>query len=432
MTILRTTTGALLAGVGLLLASGTAWADSELTVLFGGDPQWVAAYEAAAKRFEAEHPGVKIVLNHTPHGAYGDKVAALATAQDLPDVMQIDAPYLANYVWSGLLQPIEAHLDPKLVEEMTASNKAQSTYPIDSKLYATSLIDSAVVLYGNKRYLEAAGARIPTTVEDAWTGEEFQKILGDLAKVEGVEWPIDLFRSFGPRSEWVTYAISPIFQSYGCDLIDRTTWRATGKLDSKPCVDAATMIQGWANNGWLVPGTAANNVFYAEGQKAALAWGPRTYYPEAARNLGEDNIVVMPLPRFGEKVASPNGTWIWGISTAAEDPALAGQFISFLLRDADYRQVARETTSTPALASFIAESPLYAPGGPLDIAMEMAEKSAVARPGHPAYPAITEAFKTAMDAIYSGADPQGELTKAAAAIDAEIDDNDGFPPFGGN
>lgn len=31
--------------------------------------------------------------------------------------------------------------------------------------------------------------------------------------------------------------------------------------------------------------------------------------------------------------------------------------------------------------------------------------------------------------ILDGADPQEELTKAAAAIDADIEDNDGYPPF---
>jgi len=313
---------------------------------------------------------------------------------------------------------------------MTASNRAQSTYPIDGKLYAFGLLDSVVVLYGNKRYLDKIGARIPTHVEEAWTREEMEEILGKLAELDEVEWPIDLFRSFGPRSEWVTYALSPIFQSFGCDLIDRTTWRSTGMLDSPPCVEAATMLQNWEKNGWLVPATSAPNVFYAEGQKAALAWGPRTYYAESASMIPVEDIVVMPFANLGHGSVSPNGTWTWGITTAAQDPALAGKFLSFLARHPEHRAALRDIGETPALTSFVAESPLYAPGGALAIAMEMAEKTAIARPEHPAYPTITEAFKTAMDAIYSGADVKAELAKAARAIDDEIDDNDGFPPFG--
>jgi multiple sugar transport system substrate-binding protein len=35
-----------------------------------------------------------------------------------------------------------------------------------------------------------------------------------------------------------------------------------------------------------------------------------------------------------------------------------------------------------------------------------------------------------MTNIFDGADPQSELTKAAKKIDADIDDNDGYAPFG--
>lgn len=410
-------------------STAPAQAETTLRVLFGGDPPWVAAYQKAAAAFEAKNPGVKLKLMHTPHASYNDQVAAAVMAKDLPDILQIDAPYLSNYVWSGLLQPIEPHLDSALVADMTPSNRAQSTYPIDGKLYATSLLDSTVVLYANKTYLAAIGARVPTSVDTAWSRAEFEKILADLAKLKGVEWPLDLFRSYGSRSEWVTYAYSPIFQSLGCDLIDRKTWVAAGTLDGKVCVEAGTMIQNWVKNGWVVPGSAAANVFYADGQKAALAWGSRTYYSEAVKQMG-DNVVALPLPKFGDRVAAPNGTWIWGISKTTKAPDIAGKFLSFLLADAGYRQVALDFSQTPALNSFVAAYPLYRAGGPLAIGMEQAAKAAVTRPGHPAYPAITEAFKTAMSGIFAGQDVQAELTKAARAIDLEIKDNDGFPPFG--
>ena len=40
------------------------------------------------------------------------------------------------------------------------------------------------------------------------------------------------------------------------------------------------------------------------------------------------------------------------------------------------------------------------------------------------------AAQVAINKILDGADPQTELTKAAKAIDADIADNDGYPPFG--
>ena len=350
-------------------------------------------------------------------------------SKQLPDIMELDAPFLANYVWSGYLKPVAPYVDKDLLDDMTASNISQGTYPIDKKLYAIGLTDSSVVLYGNKTYLEKIGARIPKSVDDAWTREEFETNLEKLSKLEGVQWPIDTFRGYGIKTEWITYAYEPILASFGCDLIDRTSWKSEGALDSQPCVDALTMMQKWVKNGWVVPNSSGTNQFYS-GEKAALAWGGHWFYAEAAAKM-KDNIVVMPLPKFGAKSASPNGTWIWAITSGSKNPDAAGKWLSFLLKDKAYREYAVSQSADPGLKSFAAESPLYAAGGPLAVAFEQASKVAVPRPPHPAYPTITSAFMQAVDQIFNGEDAKKMLTAAAQKIDEDIADNDGYPPFDG-
>ena len=103
-----------------------------------------------------------------------------------------------------------------------------------------------------------------------------------------------------------------------------------------------------------------------------------------------------------------------------------------MIQDPAYQQAYRDHSGFPGLKSFGAASPVYAPGGPMAVAFEQAAKTAVPRPLHPAYPAITLAAQTAFTNILDGADPKEELTKAAEDIDADIEDNDGYPPFGGN
>lgn len=397
--------------------------------MFQGDPYEVDAIADAATRFEAANPGTKIELIHTPHDSYNEKVGAAVSAKQLPDLLELDAPFLSNYVWSGFLQPINTLVDTKLLDDMTASNISQGTYPPDKKLYATALIDSTVVLYASKKQLEAQKIRIPKGVDDAWTGAEFNAALKTLSTAPGVKWPIDLFRAYGTKTEWLPYAFEPILASAGCDLINRDTWKATGTLDGKACVDAMSMMGTWTKNGWVVPQSAGGNQFYAEGRPAALAWGGHWFYAEAHKAMGDD-VIVLPLPNFGKKGASPNGTWIYAISKTSSDPQMAGKFLSFMIQDAKYQEAYKAHSAFPGLKSFGAASPDYAPGGAMAIAFEQAAKSAVPRPPHPAYPAITLAAQVAIENIYDGADAQAELTKAAKAIDADIADNDGYPPFG--
>jgi multiple sugar transport system substrate-binding protein len=411
-----------------VLASSAQAEDAVVKVMHQGDPGWVAMYGDVAKRFEAANPGVDIELIYAPHDNYNEKFSAAVLAKDLPDVMEFDAPFLANYVWSGYLQPVKPLIAPEVLADMTASNVAQGTYPLDGDLYALGLTDSSVVLYGNRKYLEEIGARIPKSVDDAWTRAEFEDAMMKLSKVKGVQWPIDTFRGYGIKTEWVTYAYEPILVSMGCDVIDRKSWKSEGMLDSQACVDALSMMQGWIKNKWVVPMSSGTNQFFAEGNPAALAFGGHWVYAQATAAMG-DNVVVMPLPKFGEKSVSPNGTWIWGVTKESKHPDLAGKFVSFLLQDKDYRAYAVTQSAYPGLKSFGAQSPLYAAGGAMAIAFEQAEKSAVPRPPHPAYPTITDTFMQAVDQIFNDADVKKTLTAAAQKIDEDIADNDGYPPF---
>lgn len=413
------------------MSGGAIAADQVIKMMHQGMPDEVKMYGDVAKRFEAANPGVKVQLIYAPHDSYNEKVSAVINAKQLPDILELDAPFLANYVWSGYLAPITQYLDKDLVADLTASAISSDTYPIDKQMYAFGIIDSAVVLYANKKQLAAINARIPKGVDDAWTAEELEANMEKLAKLPGVKWPIDLLRAYGITSEWVTYGYSPAMQSAGCDLINRTSWKSVGTLDSEPCVKTLTTMQRWVKKGWVVPASAGTNAFYAEGNPASLLWGGHWLYADAAKAMG-DNLIVLPLPKFGAKSVSPNGTWAWSITKASKNPQLAGKFLNYMLKeDKVYRDFQVEKRGFPAVKSLAAASSTYGPNGQMAVAVEQSEKTAVSRPAHPAYPVITSTFMKAVDAIFNGADVKKTLTGAAKSIDDDIDENGGYPPFNG-
>ena len=232
------------------------------------------AIGAAANRFEAANPGVHVELVPTPHDSYNEKVGAAVSAKTLPDLMELDAPFLSNYVWSGFLQPIAPLVDKAILDDMTPSNIAQGTYPIDSKLYATALIDSTVMLYIDRKRLEspeAPGADITRRHVDQ---NRVPRTLSRHSRPHRVSCgPSILFRGYGVKTEWITYGFEPILVSSGCDLIDRSTWKATGTLDSPACVQAVTMMADWVKKGWVVPQSAGTNQFLRRGSAGGSRLG---------------------------------------------------------------------------------------------------------------------------------------------------------------
>nr|MDQ2696874.1 extracellular solute-binding protein [Pseudomonadota bacterium] len=169
------------------LATSVSAQQMEAWVIDGeGERPWFPKAEAA---FNEKFKGEGISIKLTPIPTYNETLRSAFTTGGLPDIVMVDGPDMSNYVWSGQLAPLDEYLDAEVLEDLLPAIKDQGTYPPDGKMYMISPYDSTVLLWGNRKYLEAAGVEIPKTLDEAWTMEEFEEVLAKLDKVEGVEWP---------------------------------------------------------------------------------------------------------------------------------------------------------------------------------------------------------------------------------------------------
>lgn len=385
-----------------------------------------AVMNALVREFNAMQNDVRVNAIELPEASYSDQVNAAAMAGRLPDLLEIDGPFMANYVWSGYIQPLDRFISAELRADLLPSIIAQGTYPPDGKIYALGVFDSGLGIWANKAYLRAAGVRIPRGLQDAWTRQEFEEVLAKLQALPEVKHALDLKLNYG-RGEWFTYGFSPILQSMGADLINRKTWRATGTLNSPAAVEALTMMQNWVKKGYIVPADAGDASFYGD-KTAALAWVGHWMWGPHSSGLGDD-LVLLPMPRFGERSVTGLGSWAWSIPTKSRHPEAAWKFLEYLLQPDQMLRMTDANGAVPSRKSALARSKLYGPRGPLAVLAEQLNTIAVARPTHPAYPVITSAFAEAVDNILAGADVKAQLDRAARRIDEEIEENLGYPPF---
>ncbi|NNG05888.1 MAG: sugar ABC transporter substrate-binding protein [Inquilinus sp.] len=409
--------------------AGTAQAQTEVSVWFhSGKGEEREVINAQVEDFNAMQDAVRVNLVLLPEGSYNDQVNAAALARDLPDLLDFDGPYIANYVWSGFLQPLDDLVDPALVEDLLPSIVAQGTYPGDGKLYSIGVFDSGLSLWGNRALLAKAGVDYPTGVDEAWGLAEFEDALAKLAALDEVEWPLDLKLNYG-QGEWYTYGFSPIIQSMGGDLIDREEWRARGALDGPAAVAGMKALQSWVQKGWVVPAAAGDTNFFGE-QTVGLALVGHWMYGPHTEGLGDDAVLI-PMPKFGPVHATGMGSWNWGLTTNADNPEAAVAFLEYLMEPEQVLRMTSANGAVPARKSAIAMSDLFGEGGRLSLYTEQLNAIAVARPFHPAYPIISSAFAEAANNVIAGGDVAEELSRAARRIDEDIEDNAGYPPFGG-
>lgn len=195
--------------------------DGGTVKMFAHEGGEVAAYRAAVQSFndtKGKEVGVTVDLTVIPEGQYTDQVNAAAASGDLPAVLDLDGPNMANLAWAGHLAPLDGCIPAQLRGDLLPSIVEQGTYA--NRLWALGSFDSGLGLYAYRSALTQVGARIPTSATDAWTADEFEKVLRDL-KTAGYEYPLDPKFWYGSQGEWFSYAFAPIIWSAGGDLINR-------------------------------------------------------------------------------------------------------------------------------------------------------------------------------------------------------------------
>jgi multiple sugar transport system substrate-binding protein len=378
--------------------------------------------QAQIARFNRQQPTLQARLTLLPEGSYNGQVQASALADDLPCLLEFDGPYVYNYVWQGKLIPLDEYVPPALRRELLPSILAQGSYR--NKLYTVAAYDSGLGLYARKSLLAKIGARIPQGPASAWSVAEFDSVLKRLRKLDADGRVLDLKLNYS--GEWFTYGFSPVLQSAGGDLIDRGTYRsADGALNGAAAVQAMHRVQAWIREGYVDPDL--DDAAFVQG-RVGMSWVGHWEYPRYHKAFGED-LVVLPLPDFGRGMRAAQGSWNWGITTSCRQPRAAWRFLAFLLRADEVLAMTSANGAVPATREAIARSPLYKPGGPLQLfAAQLLDGYSVPRPQTPAYPIISSAFEQAFRDIQNGGDVQAALDRATALIDSDIRDNKGYPP----
>ena len=433
--------GALLAAITAMVATGcsspatqTPSANASASVVAGEIKIWghqgeegeVTALQKAVEGFNSSQSDIKATLQLIPSADYTKTVSA-TSADQLPDVLEYDGPLMASFVYDKKLGVVEGAVSQQTINNQSDAAKAQNTYPNDNKLYGVSMYDSGLGIYGNKKLLDAAGVTYPKGIDDAWTADAFQAVLQALAAKDSDKKVLDIKENYG--GEWPTYGFLPIVNSTG-NLVVKDG-KATGNLDAPAVVKAVQQFAGWRQ--YVDPNS--DDKAFVDG-RVALSWVGHWNYNTYAKAIGKD-LVVLPLPDFGEGTKSGQGSWAWGIGGSSKNPQAAGKFLDYLTNDANVKAMTDANAAPPGTKTVLASSVLYKPGGPLQLFADQGAKTcgsnvptracvSTPRPITPAYPVISQQFSQAFFNAYKGGDAQAELTKAAKAIDQDYADNGNY------
>jgi multiple sugar transport system substrate-binding protein len=368
--------------------------------------------------FNASQPDWTVKLEEFPQIAYNDSVTAAALAGNLPDIIDVDGPVMPNWAWAGYMAPLDISED-----------ELQGFLPgpigkWNGELYSVGLWDAAVAMVTRQSILDEFGIRVPT-LEQPWTGEEFEQALQAIKASGKYEYPLDLGMAW--TGEWYPYAFSPFLQSFGGDIVDRSSYAtAEGALNG----EAALAFGEWWQHLFtenLAPGTsqdpADRDAGFANG-KYAISWNGN--WAALGALAAFDDVLFLPAPDFGNGPKIGAASWQFGVSASSAHKDGATAFIRFALQDKYLTAFSDGIGLIPPTPASAAASKNYAAGGPMAVFYDLSKEQALVRPVTPGYVVAAKVFEKALADIANGADVADTLDAAADEINADIERNGGY------
>lgn len=401
--------------------STPAFAETEVSLWYHGAGNEVESnlINGIISDFNASQSDYKVVIESFPQESYNDSVEAAALAGNLPCILDVDGPVMPRWAWAGYLQALP-------IDESKIANFLPGTKGTwNDTLYSIGLWDAAIALYARQSTLDELGLRTPT-LDKPWNKDEFMGAL-DAAKESGkYDYALDLGMAW--TGEWYPYAFGPFIQSFGGDMIDRSSYTtAEGALNGEAGIAFGDWWQSLFSEGYA-PGTSQDGADrdsgFIEG-KYAFSWNGN-WAAVATMDGGVDDVVFLPAPDFGNGSTIGAASWQFGVSDTCSSVEGATAWIEFALQDkylAAFSDGIGLIPSTPTAAGMTKN---YAEGGALEVFFGLSESQALVRPVTPGYPVVAKVFEKALADIADGADVAETLDAAVDEIDADIEANKGY------
>lgn len=369
--------------------------------------------------FNASQDEWVVEFQDFPQESYNESIVAAALAGELPDIIDVDGPVMPNWAWAGYMAPL--NLPDGALDEFLPGAIGEW----QGEVYSVGLWDAAKAVFARKSVLEANGIRIPT-LDEPWTFEEFDGALETLQATGDYEYALDLGMAW--TGEWYPYAFSPFLQSFGGDIVDRSSFTtAEGVLNGAEAIAFGEWWQSLFDRG-LVPGTSQDGADRETGfidGKYALQWNGNWAGVAALEAVGDD-LVFLPAPDFGNGPTIGAASWQFGVSASSEHPDGANAFIAHAIQDKYLAAFTEGIGLIPATPAAAAMTENYSPGGAMEVFFELSNVQGLIRPPTPAYLSAALTFEKALADIANGADVQSTLDAATDEINADIEANNGY------
>lgn len=289
--------------------------------------------------FEAKHPDIVVEIQDMPFAQVHDKLIALHTAGNTPDVLTISSPWVAEFAIAGISEPLDDYFNA-MPADFQENAKGPLWTPWQGKRYSIGFFTGNVALFYNKKKLAEAGLQPPKTWDDylkasvalSDPGKNKYAVTGNI----GAEPP-----------STVTYEVWPLILQAGGKLIEnnKAVFNSDAGVKALEYYKSLIKTHKVATPGELSAGEKEKRANFSSENTAFMLEGPWGISIQRKANPNLD-FGVVPLPVDAAAGTIAGGTSV-GIAAKSKNKDAAWKFVSFLAGHEAQVMWAKSTNNFP-------------------------------------------------------------------------------------
>jgi len=387
---------------------------ADVKVSFWGTPEEIGIITEALAPWQAEHPEIKIIFEHTPYTGYISKVLTRIAGGAAPDIIATEVDYFVTFATKGVLEDLNPYVaaDPKGFDKKDFFPQIIDRFTYQGKFLAAprDIAPFACVFY-NKKVFDQAKLPYPT---DDWTWSDMLRLARELTQKDAA----GRVTQYG----FYTWAWQNFLYGNGGGLVDDVKHPTRTIMDDDRSAMGLQFYADLSNLYEAMPtptaftnfGMGADRMF-ANGRIAMFLSG--IWETPQFRNYDfQWDVVMFPKNDKGVRAFGTGGTGYAILKTSRHKQA-AWEVIKALTGPEGQKQFAKRGLAQPARIS-VAKSDAFADDKTVPRNKKMLNEAvqyAVFSPFHPRWREIEEKYiRPKLDLIFNGKKNAAEASKELA------------------
>jgi multiple sugar transport system substrate-binding protein len=318
-----------LAGCGSTGTSGSSQSTT-LQLYFWGPASRNQLTKKAIQAYQTAHPNVTIHSAFSDWSSYWDKLNTQIAGGTIPDLIQMDLAYIAQYANQGVIMDLSDLIGRKAIDTTKQDTTLLENSKYNGKLYGIPLGGNYGGLVYDTDLVKEAGVGAPSTTMSYDQFASYTKELSTALKSKGIYGTVDPSGQIMNFEAWIRQ-------------LGKNLYTPDGKLGFE-VADVAGWFDYWQKmrtSGACVPAQLQASVAGTSGPDSSLIIQGKAVFDVSWSNqfpsfqgLTKHTLALQMLPTGQQPSLYNKPSQLMSISTKSKNPEIAASFTDFIVNNA--------------------------------------------------------------------------------------------------